>query len=48
MTVGRQKDVVYLEIAENIHTLTEQKMVCAWRETKQTSIIDFFDAPGNV
>jgi len=48
MTVGLQKDVVYLEIAEIIHTLTEKKMVRAWRQTKQTSIIDFFGAPGNV
>ena len=46
-TVGLQKGVVYLEIAENIHKLTD-KVVLAWCETKQTSIIDFFGAPGNV
>ena len=43
-----QKDVAFSEIAENIHTLTEKKMVRARCEKKQTSIIDFFGAPGNV
>jgi len=46
-TSGLQKDVAYLELAENTHTLTEKKVVLAWRETKQTSIIDFFGAPDN-